>query len=149
MRLAYQRASASLTDAIGSNGLTPTQFATLLRLDELGPQSQNELGRSVGMPPANIHATVRRLLADGLVTTAPSPTDRRLALVDLTAAGRAKLREVLPAATAANADTLAALADDEQELLMSLLRALAASAELTATPRTSATGSSGLRAPSP
>ena len=149
LRLAYQRASANLTDAIGPNGLTPTQFATLLRLDELGPQSQNELGRSVGMPPANIHDTVRRLLAGGLVTTAPSPTDRRLTLVDLTSAGRAKLREVLPAATAANADTLSALADDEQELLMSLLRPLASSAERTAISRTSATGSSGLRAPSP
>ena len=149
LRLAYQRASANLTDAIGPNGLTPTQFATLLRLDELGPQSQNELGRSVGMPPANIHATVRRLLAGGLVTTVPSPSDRRLTLVDLTSAGRAKLREVLPAATAANADTLSALADDEQELLMSLLRALASSAERSATSRTSATGSSGLRAPSP
>lgn len=105
------------------------QFATLLRLHELGPQSQNELGRSVGMPPANIHATVRRLLADGLLKTEASPTDRRLTLVDLTQAGHAKLRQVLPAATAANARTLSALADDEQDLLMSLLRALASSAD--------------------
>jgi DNA-binding MarR family transcriptional regulator len=101
------------------------------------------------MPPANIHATVRLLLADGLVKRAPSPTDRRLTLVDLTPAGRAKLRAVLPAATAANADTLSVLADDEQELLMSLLRTLAGSAEPTATSRTSATGSAGVRAPSP
>jgi DNA-binding MarR family transcriptional regulator len=100
------------------------------------------------MPPANIHATVRRLIADGLVKTEASPTDRRLTLVDLTEAGRARLCEVLPAATAANANTLAALADDEQDLLMSLLRTLASSAELTATSRTSATRSSGLRLPS-
>ena len=46
-----------------------------------GRMTQNELGRSVGMPPANIHSTVRRLLASGLVATDPSPTDKRVTLV--------------------------------------------------------------------
>ena len=122
LRLAHQRATANLADAIGKRGLTAMQFVTMLRLHELGTLAQNELGRSVGMPPANIHAIVRRLLASGLIETRSSPGDRRLMLVNLTDAGRETLRAVLPAAAAANALTLSVLTSDEQSLLIDLLR---------------------------
>ena len=125
LRLAYQRAAANLVQSIGGTGLTPMQFATLLRLDERGPLSQNELGRSVGMPPANIHATVRRLVAAGLLTTGPGAGDRRLLVVELTDRGREALHGALPAATAANARTLGTLSDRERRTLMGLLRKLA------------------------
>jgi DNA-binding MarR family transcriptional regulator len=125
LRLAHQRATANLAHAIAASGLTPMQFATILRLSEIGPLSQNELGRSIGMPPANIHATVRRLLAGGLIETAPSPVDQRLTLVNLTRSGRETLRRVLPAATAANAVTLSSLTPHEQDLLIGLLRKVA------------------------
>ena len=36
--------------------------------------TQNELGRSVGMPPANIHRTVRGLLAREMVAVSSSQT---------------------------------------------------------------------------
>ncbi len=97
------------------------QFATLLCLRERGPLSQNELGRTVGMQPANIHATVRRLVADGLLTTRPGVNDRRLLLVDLTGKGREVLSRVAPAAAAANARTLSVLSEEERDTLMQLL----------------------------
>jgi MarR family transcriptional regulator, lower aerobic nicotinate degradation pathway regulator len=121
LRLAYQRASSNLTAAIGSHGITPMQFQTLLRLRQHVQLTQNELGRSVGMPPANIHATVRRLLAGKLVATEASPTDKRLTLVRLTPKGKRTLEQVLPAADAANAFTLSPLAPDEQRTLIALL----------------------------
>jgi MarR family transcriptional regulator, lower aerobic nicotinate degradation pathway regulator len=125
LRLAYQRASANLTDAIGASGVTPMQFQTLRRLRERGQMTQNELGRSVGMPPANIHRTVRGLLADQLVTVSSSPGDRRLTLVELTRQGELTLRDVLPAADAANALTLSVLSPDEQGAVMNSLWKLA------------------------
>jgi DNA-binding MarR family transcriptional regulator len=125
LRLAYQRATANLTDAIGISGITPTQFQTLRRLGQRGQMTQNELGRSVGMPPANIHRTVRQLLASKLVAVARQPSDRRLTLVQLTDHGERMLRQVLPAADAANLLTLSALSDDEQSALMLSLFKLA------------------------
>jgi DNA-binding MarR family transcriptional regulator len=125
LRLAYQRASANLTDAIGASGVTPMQFQTLRRLRERGQMTQNELGRSVGMPPANIHRTVRGLLGDQLVTVSSSPGDRRLTLVELTRHGELTLRDVLPAADAANALTLSVLSPDEQGAVMNSLWKLA------------------------
>ena len=125
LRLAYQRASANVTDAISKQALTPMQFQTLRRLHDRGPMTQNELGRSVGMPPANIHATVQRLLARDLVIRQPSRTDRRVTLVKLSTAGRRTLIEVLPAADAANARTLSVLSPDEQDAITDLLLKIA------------------------
>ncbi|MGI8716193.1 MAG: MarR family winged helix-turn-helix transcriptional regulator [Solirubrobacteraceae bacterium] len=126
LRLAYQRASANLTEAIANHGLTPMQFQTLLRLRQRGAMNQNELGRSVGMPPANIHATVRRLVAAGLVVTRSQPRDRRLTLVALTEAGEQTLTDVLPIADAADRATLSVLSPRERRTVMALLRRLAA-----------------------
>ncbi|MBV9006358.1 MAG: winged helix-turn-helix transcriptional regulator [Solirubrobacterales bacterium] len=121
LRLAYQRASANVSDAISAMDLTPMQFQTLRRLHERGQMTQNELGRSVGMPPANIHATVQRLLARGLVRREPSAIDRRVTLVTLSTTGHRTFVSVLPAADAANARTLSVLSPDEQDTIMDLL----------------------------
>jgi MarR family transcriptional regulator, lower aerobic nicotinate degradation pathway regulator len=132
LRLAHQRATANLSQAIGGRGLTPAAFVTLARLGERGPRSQNELGRAVGMAPANIHATVRRLHAAGLVRVQGSPSDRRALLIDLSDAGRVLLEEVLPDADAANRRTLAPLGAAEQRMLIDLLRRLASAQEASA-----------------
>jgi MarR family transcriptional regulator, lower aerobic nicotinate degradation pathway regulator len=126
LRLAYQRASANLTQALAGYDITPMQFQTLLRLHQRGPTSQNELGRSVGMPPANIHSTVRRLAGAGLVMTESMDDDRRVSVVRLTEHGQDTIGEVLPIADAANERTLSVLTDREQEVLSSLLSRLAA-----------------------
>jgi DNA-binding MarR family transcriptional regulator len=125
LRLAYQRASANLTEAIGDSGITPMEFQTLRRLRERGQMTQNELGRSVGMPRANIHRTVRRLLARELVAVGSSPEDRRLTLVKLTHHGELTLDHVLPAADAGNALTVSVLTPDELDALMDGLWKLA------------------------
>lgn len=101
------------------------QFQTLLRLSQRGPLSQNELGRAVGMPPANIHTVVRRLAHAGLVRTERVAADRRVTVVHLTAPGEAMLREVVPIADAANERTLSTLTSAQQDALGRLLRRLA------------------------
>ncbi len=126
LRLAYQRATANLSDAIGESGITPMQFQTLRRLVQRGEMTQNELGRSVGMPPANIHRTVRQLLAADLVAVTSTPQDRRLTVVGLTDHGERGLRQVQPDADAANALTLSVLTRFEQDAVMAGLWKLAA-----------------------
>jgi DNA-binding MarR family transcriptional regulator len=134
LRLAYQRASANLAEAISAWGVTPIQFQTLLRLSQEGRVTQNHLGRSIGMPPANIHRIIRALRAAELVTVSSCSSDKRVALVELTPYGQRTLREMLPAADAANARTLSALSPAHQAAVMNSLAKLADGPELRASP---------------
>jgi DNA-binding MarR family transcriptional regulator len=124
LRRAYQRASSHLAGRIRSLDLTPVQHATLIRLWEFGPLSQNQLGRLVAMPPANIHALVRRLEARGLLRRDPSPKDKRLLTVSLTESGRAMAESLVPLDTAATADALKPLDAAEREQLYAILKKL-------------------------
>ena len=125
LRLAYQRASANLTEAISGWGVTPVQFQALLSLSQLGPITQNELGRSIGMPPANIHRIVRTLRSADLVKVDSASGDKRVTVLELTAHGRQTLEALLPAADTANALTLSALGAEDQIILLDLLKKLA------------------------
>lgn len=125
LRRAYQRASANLVDRVRAHDLTPPQFATLGRLHERGPLSQNRLGRLVAMEPANIRDVVQRLRKRRLVATARDAADGRRILVSLTPGGAALVARLLPVEIACTAKTLAPLAPAERKQLYRLLRRLA------------------------
>ncbi|MBR0871369.1 MarR family transcriptional regulator [Bradyrhizobium tropiciagri] len=125
LRRAYQRASSNLVERIGAHDLTAPQFATLARLYERGALSQNLLGRLVAMEPANIRDVVLRLKKRRLVTTGRDPTDRRLILIDLTAAGVALVEQLIPIEIACTAKTLARLDATQKRQLYDLLGRLA------------------------
>src|SRR6202163_3268098 len=116
-RRRYPRAPSNLIDRIGPYDLTAPQFATLARLYERGPLSQNLLGRLVAMEPANIRDVVLRLKKRGLVTTRPSPDDGRLILVGLSAAGKSLVAKLLPIEIECTARTLAKFNAAEKRLL--------------------------------
>lgn len=104
--------------------LTPTQFAALARLAELGPQSQNALGRETAMDAATIKGVIDRLQARGLVSVSRSETDRRRLSVELTKAGAACFAEAAAAAFAISEETLAPLAPAERAVFLSMLSKL-------------------------
>jgi len=125
LRRAHQRHAALFQEqACGGLGLTPTQFATLLKLAELGRATQNRLGRLVAMDPATIQGVVQRLVARGLIGTARDPLDRRTLVLAPTAAGRALLDQAVAHARRANEAMLACLSPEERTLLLGLLRRL-------------------------
>lgn len=126
LRYAYQRAVATMSEAIRGSQLTAMQVSVLARLHERGPTTQNRLGRSLGMEPANVREVVQRLARRGLVALEPVPDDRRALLVRMTAAGRELFADVWPRAEAANQLTLSLLTAQEREQLSELLRRLAA-----------------------
>src|ERR1700677_4014074 len=82
-----QRHAAIFAASIGDD-LTPTQWATLAKLLERGPCSQNLLGRHTAMDAATIKGVVDRLSNRGIVETRPDPKDARRLVVVLTPAGR-------------------------------------------------------------
>jgi DNA-binding MarR family transcriptional regulator len=124
LRRAYQHAVANLTAGIAPYDLSPLQFSVLVRLYDDGPWTQNSLGRSIFMEPANIRALVQRLAGRGLVTREPAPDDRRAIRVTISPAGVELLASARGAADLANASTLAVLEPNERERLMTLLRRL-------------------------
>jgi DNA-binding MarR family transcriptional regulator len=125
LRRAYQRASSNLIDRIGPYDLTAPQFATLARLYERGPLSQNLLGRLVAMEPANIRDVVLRLKKRRLVTTRRDPEDGRLIVVGLTASGLSLVEQLVPIEVECTAKTLARLNANEKKILYDLLGRLA------------------------
>ena len=120
LRRVNQRHLAIFADAIPQ--LTTTQFAALARLAQLGPQSQNLLGRETAMDAATIKGVVERLSRQGLVSTAPDPNDRRRLTVSLTEAGALAYAKAMDAAFTVTEKTLAPLTEDEAEVLHKLLQ---------------------------
>ena len=78
--------------------LTPTQWAALVKVGELGSVSQNQLGRDTAMDAATIKGVVDRLIKRGLVKASADPGDHRRSLITLTPPGRDALTAGLPIA---------------------------------------------------
>jgi len=126
LRRAHQRATAIFLAELGeAQGVTPTQFAALVKLHDLGEQSQNELGRRTAMDPATIQGVIRRLAARRLIERSAHPADRRRATLRLTKRGLALVERAIPLGLRVSAKTLAPLTGAERARFLRLLERLA------------------------
>src|SRR6478672_12334028 len=123
MRVAMQRHTSIFTSRM-VEGLTQTQFAALAKLYEVGPCSQNYLGRLIYLDAATIKGVVDRLHLRGFVTALNDPKDRRRRAVALTDRGRQVTEAAMRVAAEITAATLAPLTADEQRQISKLLRKL-------------------------
>lgn len=123
MRIAMQRHTSIFTSRM-IEGLTQTQFAALAKLYEVGPCSQNHLGRLIYLDAATIKGVVDRLHLRGLVTALSDPNDRRRRAVALTDRGRRATEAAMQVAADITAATLTPLTADEQRMAVKLLRKL-------------------------
>src|ERR1700675_1491755 len=73
LRRAHQRASAIFQMTVGDPNITPTQYSSMVKLNEYTELSQNLLGRLVGMDKATMQGVVRRLKERRLVESRPDP----------------------------------------------------------------------------
>src|SRR5579872_923258 len=108
MRQAQQR-HTTIFAALMIEGLTPTQWAALAKLKEIGPSSQNLLGRLTAMDAATIKGVIDRLTKRGFTVTKPDPADGRRLLVALTDEGAAVYERAKPLAERITEETLAPL----------------------------------------
>ena len=118
LRCAHQSATEDFNAVMGRFAVTPTQFAALAKLDELGSGSQNQLGRLTRMDPATISGVVGRLIARGLVCQSPHAHDARLVLLALTPSGRTVVREMKAIAAQVSRRTLGRLSPAEADALL-------------------------------
>jgi len=121
LRQANQR-HVSIFASLISEKLTTTQWAALVKLRDLQPCSQGNLGRETAMDMATIKGVVDRLVKRGLVHTAPDPTDARRLVLTLTADGEATVDRNLSIALEISQATLGTLTPAERMMLMELLQ---------------------------
>jgi len=123
LRQVGQRHAGLFLDRFG-DAVTPTQWASLSKLYEKGPVSQNLLGRLTAMDVATIKDVVGRLTKRGLTEIRPDETDGRRRLIVLTDRGRALVEASLATAFDVTEDTLAPLTAAERVSFLALLRKL-------------------------
>ena len=124
LRRAHQRHAAIFLETMAAHDLTPTQFAALVKIIEIGRVTQNLLGRLTAMDPATIQGVVRRLVDRQLVERALDPMDRRTSVLIPTAAGTDLAGRAVISARAITEATLSPLGADERDILTALLRKL-------------------------
>lgn len=95
-------------------GIAHSWFEVLLRLarSDSGQLTMGDLAAQVALTTGGVTRLADRMVAAGLVERLPCPSDRRIAYIGLTAAGRAKVEE---AAVVAARELRAAFLDLEDE----------------------------------
>ena len=110
--------------SIAESGLGTTDFGILEALLHKGPLPVNVLGRKLLLTSGSITSAVDRLVRRGLVVRRADATDRRVRLVELTAAGRRVITPAFARHAADLDDAVAVLGREERRTLVALLRKL-------------------------
>jgi DNA-binding MarR family transcriptional regulator len=126
LRRAHQRATAIFLAELGERfEITPTQYAALVKLHDLGEQSQNQLGRLTAMDPATIQGVIKRLEERNLIERSGDPGDKRRTTLRLSASGAKLVAAMIPSGLRISAVTLEPLDAEERTVFLALLRRLA------------------------
>jgi DNA-binding MarR family transcriptional regulator len=134
-RLSYlfKRAQLELAElndeALAPLDLSHGEHTVLLSIDAGEPESQQQIGRRLGVDRTTMVARIDGLESKGLVARRTDDSDRRRNVVELTPAGRAALRRATSASDKAERRLLTGLDETEAAQLRSLLRRIAADSD--------------------
>ena len=118
-------ALAAASTVLAEHDLKPRSYSVLaLAADDVLP-TQRELAEFLRLDPSQIVAIVDELEKRGLVERRPDPTDRRANVVVATDAGRALFARAQKSTRAVERALKAAVAPEDRERLVELLRQLA------------------------
>jgi DNA-binding MarR family transcriptional regulator len=108
--------------ALRPHGLTFARYEALVLLtfSRTGRLPMRVMGERLQLHPTSVTNIVDRLQADGLVRRIPHPTDRRATLVEITAAGSARLEDATKSVTEIDFG-LNGLTSEQQSQLTELL----------------------------
>lgn len=110
--------------SIQTTGLCSSDFGVLEALLHKGPLPVNVLGKKLLLTSGSMTTSVDRLVDRGLVARKHDPTDRRVRVVALTAAGRRLITTAFARHETHLDDLVAVLSRDERATLVALLRKL-------------------------
>jgi DNA-binding MarR family transcriptional regulator len=124
LKHAQQRLTELTSAALGPFGISGRELAVLLVFDALGPTSQQDAARRLGVVRTTMVALVDGLEAKGIVQRAPYAQDRRRNVVTFTEQGAETFREALAASDAAERAFLGGLDEAQAAAFRARLRAL-------------------------
>ncbi|MEU7875639.1 MarR family transcriptional regulator [Dactylosporangium sp. NPDC049140] len=122
LRLAAKRAADAFAAALVPLDIEGRHFGVLLNLNRGGPANQRRLAGATGSDKSTMTRTIDELAARGLVVRRATEADRRVNVVELTEAGRARFAEAERVAARVNDELLAHLTPEERDGLRDHLR---------------------------
>ena len=93
LRIALLRTARRLRMERSSDQISDGQYSVLAALIKYGPLTPGVLADREHVQPPSMTRTVTALVAAGLVSRGPHPTDRRQVVVTITPAGEQEVRE--------------------------------------------------------
>lgn len=124
IRRAHQISSALFAEECGGFDLTSVQYAALVAIRTHAGLDASRLSGLIAFDRSTLGDVLERLEAKGWVRRGPSPSDRRVKLLHLTAAGEEILQKVEAAVDRVQARLLAPLAPEHRATLVHLLAQL-------------------------
>lgn len=121
---ASARAYHLLSDALAAADSRGHHYRLLAALDDVGPASQADLGRALGLDRSDVAVGLAELERRKLVRRAADPGDRRRKRVALTTTGRRVLASLDEAVQEAQNQVLQPLSTAERATLIALLERL-------------------------
>lgn len=121
---AAQRFGETMENAVAKQGATMRGYLVLTSLVETPGRSQLALGAALALDKTTLTSVLDKLEQHGLVVRRPVPTDRRVRIPEITAAGRQTQQRIAATVRAVQCDLLGALSGGEQEILRAILQRL-------------------------
>ena len=124
---AYARSSGLLAEGFvaAGSGLRGYHYRLLAALEEAGPASQADLGRSTGIDRSDVTAALTELEDQRLISRSVDAENRRRNIVSITRAGRRRLVALDRLVSDVQDSLLRPLTTTERRQFLSLLRRVA------------------------
>jgi MarR family transcriptional regulator, lower aerobic nicotinate degradation pathway regulator len=123
---AFVRSSGLLNASFEAhgNGLRGYHYRLLAALEEWGPVSQADLGRSTGIDRSDVTAAVGELESRNLIRRTVDPENKRRKIVTLTPEGARQLRDLDTLVDAIQDELLAPLSGAQRSQFITLMHGL-------------------------
>jgi DNA-binding MarR family transcriptional regulator len=123
-RRMQQIAVAIFVEECRAYDLTPVQFAALVAIHTRPGIDATRLSAVIAFDRSTLGNVIERLETKGYIERKPSREDKRIKLLDLTKAGAALLRDIMPKVDRAQARMLQPLKPADRKTLLALLTQL-------------------------
>lgn len=124
LKHAQQRLTELTSEALEPYGLNGREMGVLVVLDAMGPASQQDAARRLGVDRTTMVALIDALEAKSVVARRPSAEDRRRNVVEFTERGHELFRRALEANDEAERRFVSPLEDAAADLFRAQLRAV-------------------------
>ena len=124
LKHAQQRLTGLTSAALEPFGLNGRELGVLIVLDAMGPTSQQDAARRLGVDRTTMVALIDALEAKSVVVRRPFEEDRRRNVVEFTEGGHELFTQALRASDAAEREFVSPLEDVAADLFRAQLRAV-------------------------